>query len=148
MKTTNGSGAKVQRYHGHRILILAASVLAAGAWWMRRRPFRVIVKGPSMSPTLEPGDLLMAVTNGIVRAGSLVVVQHPDRPAYEMVKRVEALPRDRVGERLLRQDEYWVSGDNPEESTDSRSFGPVTGQAIKGVVRARYWPASRVAWFD
>ena len=101
-----------------------------------------------MSPTLEPRDFLVALANAPVRAGSLVVVQHPDRPAYEMVKRVAAVPGDRVGDRLLRRFEYWVVGDDPAASTDSRSFGPLTSSAIKGVVRARYWPVSRVAWFD
>jgi signal peptidase I len=148
MKPTVGTVPKSPRYHGLQKLFLAGSVVATAAWWIRDRPFRVVVRGLSMAPALEPGDFLIALRNGTVRVGSLVVVEHPDRPEYEMVKRVGAVRGARVGQRVLPEGEYWVIGDNPAESTDSRSFGPVTRRAVKGVVRARYWPISRVAWFD
>jgi len=74
-----------------------------------------------------------------------VVVEHPERPGYEMVKRVEALPGERVGDRILGPDEYWLVGDRPDASTDSRTFGPVSRNSILGVVKARYWPLSRLA---
>jgi type IV secretory pathway protease TraF len=84
------------------------------------------------------------VQSGPVRDGSLVVVEDRSRPGYEMVKRVVGLPGDRVGERALGDDEYWVLGDNLMASTDSRALGPVPRSSIKGVIRARYWPASRL----
>ena len=33
-----------------------------------------------------------------------------------------------------------VLGDNLDGSTDSRAFGPVPAEAVRGVVRAVYWP--------
>ena len=124
---------------------LVGSALAV--WLIRRGPFRVEVSGRSMSPTLEPGDFLLAVRRTRIDAGGLVVVQHPGRPGYEMVKRVGGLPGERVADHMLGADEYWVVGDDPSRSTDSRSFGPVGRDHIKGVIRLRYWPPSRLSRF-
>jgi nickel-type superoxide dismutase maturation protease len=125
-----------QRYHGLRFAFLAVSAAAAAWWWSRRRPFAVAVEGMSMSPTLLEGDLLIATvpSSRAVSSGSLVVVEHPARPGYEMVKRVV---------RAVGHDGLWVEGDNAASSSDSRSFGPVERDAIRGVVRLRYWPLSR-----
>jgi signal peptidase I len=60
-----------------------------------------------------------------------------------MVKRVTAVPGGSIGERTLASDEYWVEGDHPTASTDSRSFGPVTREEIKATVLAVYWPSDR-----
>jgi signal peptidase I len=51
-----------------------------------------------------------------------------------------------VAHRILGPDEYWVIGENEESSTDSLSFGPVDGDAIRGEVVLRYWPVRRMAW--
>src|SRR5947209_13613724 len=110
---------KSQRYHGLGNLIVAASLVALGVWIARRRAFLMAVKGDSMEPILSEGDFLVAMRGGTIGHGSLVVVEHPDRPDYEMVKRVTAVPGDRVEERVLRPGEFWVTGDNPTGSTDS-----------------------------
>lgn len=134
-----------QRYHGLWIGLLAMLAVALAVMW-KRRSFQVEVYGSSMSPTLEPGEYLFAVRTRSVRLGSLVVVEHPNRPGHEMVKRVEAGPSGRVGDRVLAPDEYWVVGDNSDRSTDSRAFGPVRREAIRGRVLLRYWPIGRLAW--
>lgn len=135
-----------QRYHGRRRAILPLSALAVTLWWWRRRgPFRVAVEGDSMLPTFAPGDFLIAERPLRLRRGSLVVIEHPARPGYEMVKRVDAVPGEEVAGRTLAPGEYWVLGDHPDGSTDSRHFGAVGHQAIRGVVRMRYWPPRRVA---
>jgi len=100
-----------------------------------------------MEPALQPGDFLVAVRTGIIGRGALVVVVQPDRPGFEIVKRVEALPGERTGDRILGPNEYWVLGERPEASTDSRMFGPVSRDSILGVVKARYWPLPRLAAF-
>ena len=127
--------------------MLATAAAGVAVWWWRRRPFRVTVGGASMEPTLRPGDFLVAVRSGLIKRGALVVVEHPERPGFEMVKRVEGLPGEQVGDRILEPDDYWVVGDRPDSSTDSRTFGPVGRPAIRGLVRLRYWPLSRLAAF-
>ena len=144
-----------QRYHGARERRPAAgwvvAVSAALGAWVAFRPFRVAVEGESMSPGLQPGDWVVAVRPLRVRRGDIVVVEDPRTPGFELVKRVVALPGDwlEVADHheqgdaaglVLGPDEYWVLGDAPERSTDSRTFGPVSRTAIRGVVRLRYWP--------
>ena len=114
---------------------------------LRARPFRVEVAGGSMEPTLHPGDYLVATKASVIRPGALVVVARPGGRSLEVVKRVVGVPGDRCEGRLLQSAEYWVVGDRPDQSTDSRLFGPVRKADIKGIVRLRYWPSSRARWF-
>jgi nickel-type superoxide dismutase maturation protease len=99
---------------------------------------RVEVTGDSMVPTLAPGDRLLVLRLGhrkFLRPGSLVTVAAPPgagRPA-EMVKRVV----DGGGSTVA------VVGDNPDASTDSRSFGRLPLRSVTGLVFYRYAPAER-----
>ena len=96
-----------------------------------------------MMPTLLPGDWALAVGRRRYRRGDVVVVEHPGRPGYEMVKRVTALPGDVVAARRLSDDEFWVEGDREDASTDSRHFGPVRREQLKARVLLVYWPTER-----
>lgn len=115
-------------------------------WWRRARPFRVVVEGRSMEPTLAAGDYLLATAAPRrVRSGSIVICEDPRRPGVDLVKRVLAGPGEAAPDgRPLGAHEYWVQGDRGGASTDSRAFGPVAGHAVHGVVRLRYWPPGRV----
>jgi nickel-type superoxide dismutase maturation protease len=97
---------------------------------------RVTVVGGSMLPTLQPGDRLLVLRRGRhLRTGDLVTVTDPRDPSGRrvLVKRVvRASPA-----------EVEVAGDNPDASTDSRTFGPVARSAVRGWVFYRYAPAAR-----
>jgi signal peptidase I len=142
-------GRAPETYHRARRWVLGVGtgtiVAAATAWTvLRRRPFRVAIEGASMAPTLLPGDRALAAAGGTLRRGDVAVVEHPGRPEYEMVKRLTGVPGDRVGEdRMLGDDEYWVEGDHPASSTDSRQFGAVRRSRLKAKVLLIYWPAER-----
>jgi nickel-type superoxide dismutase maturation protease len=97
------------------------------------RPRRVVVDGPSMEPTLCSGDRLVVVRRLRLRLGDVVAVRDPGHGSRMLVKRVVA----RSG------DEVVVAGDNPDRSTDSRSFGPVGRRAVVGRVVYRYGPPGR-----
>jgi nickel-type superoxide dismutase maturation protease len=127
----------------HRAPIAIAGVLAAIALW---RPFRVVAEGSSMVPVVMPGDCLVAVRGRRLRRGDVVVVEHPERPGFEMVKRLAGVPGDEIEGRRLAHGEHWVLG-TTDASTDSRTFGPITARAIRGVVKLLYWPPERVRVF-
>ena len=88
---------------------------------------RVGIRGPSMSPVLRDGDVVLARFDASVRPGDVVLVRWPARPGQLSVKR--AVRTDGPG--------WWVLGDNPDGSTDSRTLGPAE---VLGVVRGRLYP--------
>jgi len=87
---------------------------------------RVTIVGPSMEPALCHGEEWLA-TRGRVRPGRVVVFWEPGRPHLRAVKRVTKS----IG------DQWWVEGDNPAASRDSRHYGPIPRSAITGVLRRR-----------
>jgi nickel-type superoxide dismutase maturation protease len=141
-------GSTLETYHRGRRRREAVAGLAVGIGlaysFLRWRPFGVEVSGASMAPTLLPGDWALAVRPGRLRRGDVVVVEHPRRPGLEMVKRIVAAPGELASDgRILAPGEWWVEGDAPEASTDSRHFGPVVLEQVKAVVRFVYWPPER-----
>jgi signal peptidase I len=122
---------------------VAATVVALAVAILRWRPSRIEIQGASMVPTLLPGDWALAVARRRYRSDDVVVVEHPGRPGYEMVKRLGGVPGDRIVERTLGPDEFWIVGDRDDASTDSRHFGPVRGEHLKAKVLLVYWPKER-----
>lgn len=118
-------------------------VAATAAAIARYRPAKVAIEGVSMAPTLLPGDWVLVVTQPRYGRDDVVVVEHPHRPGYEVVKRILGVPGDTVGERVLGPDEYWVEGDLSGHSTDSRSFGPVSSGQLRARAVMIYWPLER-----
>jgi phage repressor protein C with HTH and peptisase S24 domain len=88
---------------------------------------RVAVRGPSMAPALRDGDIVLVRFGAAPRPGDAVLVRWPARPAQLSVKRAVAPV----------EGGWWVRGDNPFGSTDSRELGPAE---VVAVVRARLWP--------
>jgi nickel-type superoxide dismutase maturation protease len=104
----------------------------------RRRGWgRVLVDGLSMVPALAPGDEVLVRWSGRVGPGDLVVARRPDRPALLVVKR--CVRREGEG--------WWLEGDNPGASDDSRLFGAVASHDVIGRVIARIRPRP-VQWFS
>lgn len=93
----------------------------------------VRIVGPSMEPTLRNGEVHVVRRGARVRVGDVVVVRHPRRPELLTVKRI--VRGETQG--------WWVEGDNPEHSSDSREFGPVSVDSIVGVLMFRVRPLRR-----
>jgi nickel-type superoxide dismutase maturation protease len=93
-----------------------------------------------MRPTLEAGDWLLADPDAYrdtgPAVGDLVLVPDPRKPSRLLVKRVAEIEAD--GSRLF------VTGDAPETSTDSRTFGDVETALLEGRPWYRYWPPRRM----
>ncbi|MCI2416746.1 S24/S26 family peptidase [Saccharopolyspora sp. K220] len=94
-----------------------------GRWPWRR----LLVRGPSMVPTLRDRDVVLLRLRGRARSRDVVLVRWAQRPGQLSVKR--ALRREGSG--------WHVEGDNNFGSTDSRELGPAE---VLGVIRWRLWP--------
>ncbi len=127
-----------------RIASRVPGVYATLAFFVARR---ITVRGRSMAPALLPSERLLfdrlAYVRNRPRGGDVVLVAHPLRPELRMVKRLAGVPGDTFGGRTLGRGEYWVLGDNTDESTDSREFGPVRRHDLLGRAWVRYWPVER-----
>lgn len=82
----------------------------------RRRFRHFVVAERSMSPTLEPGDGLIAVRSRRVRRGEIRLFEHPRRPGFWLVKRVGHVRGDRFEA---------LSDRRGVGAVDSREFGDV-----------------------
>jgi signal peptidase I len=137
----------------------------------------VKVEGGSMEPGLEDQERifinkLVYRWEGISR-GDIVVFRYPRDPRKSFIKRVIALPGDRVrisyghvyvNGKLLQEDyvpeefldtrsypdtpipeySYFVLGDHRSMSNDSREFGPVPRSYIYGKAVFGYWPMEKL----
>ena len=96
-----------------------------------------------MAPTLRPGTLVVvdkrAYEHHQPRRGDVVVARFGGATGRACIKRLVGLPHDElvVGERLwrLQADEYFLVGDAPDASTDSRALGPINQADMIGRVR-------------
>ena len=115
-----------------------ALLVAAG------RSARYEIAERSMEPTLRPGDWVIALrSTRRVRRGDVVIVEHPARPGFEMVKRVAALSGDRAPGAgvVIPPGGVWLLGDNPAAgSVDSVVLGSFPLDAVRARVVARYHP--------
>jgi nickel-type superoxide dismutase maturation protease len=89
---------------------------------------KYICEGPSMNPTLKDGEVVLVDREADIEVGDIVVAKHPIEQISEVVKRVS---------RINERGHYFLIGDNPDDSTDSRHYGAVTREYIKGKVVAR-----------
>lgn len=95
---------------------------------------RMVVAGPSMAPTLLPGEVVLTVpaVGRWLQPGRLVVLRDPGDPDHLVIKR--------VGD--LADGHLWAVGDDPHRSTDSRVWGWLPVAAIRRIVIVR-WPDVR-----
>jgi nickel-type superoxide dismutase maturation protease len=90
---------------------------------------KYICEGRSMNPTLKDGEVVLVDRAAAkIESGDIVVAKHPVEQTTEIIKRVE---------HINKYGHYFLVGDNPEDSNDSRHFGAVTREYIKGKVVAR-----------
>jgi len=114
----------------------------AGAWFFLNVVSLTVVHDHSMAPTLPDGSYALLLRANSPHRGDIYVLHLPrglflrypklkTRPVAHLtlIKRVVALPGDVVTRDgkpyTLAPDEFWVVGDHPSDSVDSRIFGPV-----------------------
>lgn len=124
------------------------------------------VTSGSMAPTLPPGTVVLAVRGwlaGPPKAGEVILYDHEGksvlkrilalpgekvefkegRALVDGVSRREGLPRDYISATTLAVGQYFVLGDNLAGSADSRVFGPIPQSRIWGTAKLVLWPFSR-----
>jgi phage repressor protein C with HTH and peptisase S24 domain len=91
----------------------------------------VLVRGPSMSPTLRDGDAVLARRGGrSPRPGDVVLGRFRSRPDLLVVKRV--VRAEGSG--------WWLQSDNEYVADDSRRYGVAD---VDARVLFRWWPRPR-----
>src|SRR5947209_5040430 len=89
----------------------------------------VLVRGPSMVPTLRDGDCLVVLRGARIRPGDLVVARYRSRPDLLVVKRA-----------VQGADGGWLmASDNPFAE------GPTGVADVEARVLLRYWPLRRLS---
>jgi signal peptidase I len=93
------------------------------------------IRGNSMQPTYQNGDWLIFGTARFPKRlmNKVIVLERESYPGILLVKRVT-----QILERPSGHLEFWVEGDNKEESTDSRHWGAVGLSEIRGRIWLRY----------
>lgn len=138
---------------------------------------RYAVLGHSMEPSLYESDRLFVsnvdVMTDAVTRGEIVVLAAPG-DNETVVKRVIGLPGETVeiydgvvyingvalhenyirertrfsGRWEVGEQQYFVLGDNRNNSRDSSDYGPVDISRISGVVKFRFWPLNELRIFQ
>lgn len=146
------------------ILSFATTIIIAIILSMFIRTFILeimIVEGESMLDTIEPGEKVMTLKIAKPNKGDIVLVRESSKNIY-LIKRVVATGGETVeitegslyvnGEEVkegfvkekmnntdfkktkLKEDEFFVLGDNRNYSSDSRTYGPYTIEDYEGRV--------------
>jgi signal peptidase I len=122
------------------------------------------LSGPAMLPTLKQGDILTFYEFNTLNRGDIVIYSRP-QSGYTFVHRIVGVPGDKLQcrdnvwfingkqeerdfeinpdrncnmtdtEIVLKENEYFLLGDNRGNSLDSSSFGAIKLENIKGVLR-------------
>lgn len=85
---------------------------------------RYRIQGNSMLPELKDGDEVLVTPNETYQIGDIIVAQHPFKQSVVLIKRISELDENSV----------YLIGDNPAESTDSRTLGKIPRKDILGKV--------------
>lgn len=136
---------------------------------------RVIISGFSMYPTLSDSDVCVARKFNVEPKRYDIVIAKVE--GQTIIKRVIGLPGETLqvidetvyidgkivnGEYnfftadmgilespyIVGEDEYFLMGDNREESCDSREFGSVKKENIKGIVICRIFPFWKIETYS
>ncbi len=88
-----------------------------------------------------PGQTIQSLPGGAILIDGHVIAQ-PWLTPFARSHPGPAIPR-----MTIQRGDYYVMGDDRDDSDDSRFFGPIPGRLIVGRAFVRIWPLSRLHWF-
>lgn len=129
----------------------------------------VRVDGDSMKNTLKNGDILLLYKLSSINRFDIIVLDE-EKDNEKIIKRVIGMPGETVAIKkgkiyindkviddeyaygqtsdynkvTLKDDEYFILGDNRLISKDSRYFGPIKENEIKGKIVFRLFPFTKI----
>jgi nickel-type superoxide dismutase maturation protease len=90
-----------------------------------KRGKRVRIEGNSMLPELKEGDEVLVKQTNTYKVGEIVLAIHPFKTSVKIIKRID---------QISEAGEFFLLGDNPNESTDSRTLGLFSQLQLLGKV--------------
>ncbi len=94
---------------------------------------KIKVSGNSMLPLYSDGDILMldilAYDKISPIVGDIIVCKHPYVKDMLLIKKVSRIDKDK---------RLFIVGINPDESTDSRSFGTISQRSVLGKIICKF----------
>ena len=149
----------LKKYKKQILFILMLTVIVLFRTFVLQR---IIISGNSMSPTLNDGNVVWAWKNPTLDRNDIVIIKK-DGTLY--IKRIVGMPEETVeikngkayinGKELqeefdemeseeqkiqLKENEYFVLGDNRNDSTDSRIWGAIGKEEITGEIVFKFFP--------
>lgn len=112
-------------------------------WFLFRPPQHgdVVVFENPLDPTepdfvkriiAEPGDSIEILAGQVILNDKILQESYIERPSFGSYPRT-----------VMKDNQYFVMGDNRLQSEDSRFFGGISEDTINGKIWLRYWPLKR-----
>ncbi|GBM76466.1 Mitochondrial inner membrane protease subunit 1 [Araneus ventricosus] len=116
----------------------------------------VICQGPSMEPTLNSQDIMLTEHISIIRRninrGDIIISRSPSNPKEFICKRIKGIPGDKIrtgfSSTVVPRGHVWLEGDNKNNSTDSRTYGPVPIGLLRSRAFCRIYPFNKAQMFS
>lgn len=106
-----------------------------------------------MEPTIYSDDILMTehLTPRYSRLskGDVIIAKCPSDPKIFICKRIAGLPGDKISTGIMSSEivpkgHLWLEGDNRNNSSDSRTYGPIPIGLVRGRAICKVWPLHEI----
>ena len=99
----------------------------------------VRINGHSMMPLINHDDWILVnldINPDNLKINEIILLEDPDNKEL-LIKRIQSI-------KAKKQKEFYVIGDNIDDSYDSRAFGYIKKESIIGKPILRYWPLNKI----
>lgn len=94
----------------------------------------------------EPGETVRISDGRLWVNGAPVALRNGEGDLHPSAGEGSVYLNTSTNEMVLSQESYLLLGDNSKNSFDSRYWGPLPGEQIKGRACFCYWPPARFGW--